>query len=75
MRRIEVGVVYLADQIDKYLSMRWGIESLFSDFKSRGFGITKTQLKYSKRIEKLILLLFIATYWAVSTDLYAKHHD
>jgi len=56
-------------------SMRWGIEALFSDFKSRGFGITKTQLKCPKRIEKLILLLSIATYWAVSTGLYAKHHD
>jgi hypothetical protein len=27
--------------------MRWGIECLFSDFKSRGFGITKTHLKHS----------------------------
>ena len=55
--------------------MRWGIEALFSDFKSRGFGITKTQLECPKRIEKLILLLSIATYWAVSTGLYAKHRE
>ena len=49
--------------------MRWGIESLFSDLKSRGFGITKTQLKHPDRIERLMLVLAIATYWAVSTGM------
>jgi Transposase DDE domain len=47
--------------------MRWGIEPLFSDFKSRGFGITKTQLRHPDRIERLILVLTIALYWAAST--------
>jgi len=49
--------------------MRWGIECLFSDFKSRGFGITKTHLKQAARIERLILILTIALYWAVSTGM------
>lgn len=49
--------------------MRWGIECLFSDFKSRGFGITKTHLKQPARIERLILILTIALYWAVSTGM------
>lgn len=49
--------------------MRWGIESLFSDLKSRGFGITKTKLKHPDRIERLMLVLAIATYWAVSTGM------
>ncbi len=49
--------------------MRWGIEALFSDFKSRGFGIQQTQLKTADRIERLILLLTIAFYWATSTGL------
>ena len=49
--------------------MRWGIECLFSDFKSRGFGITKTHLKHAARIERLILILTIALYWAVSTGM------
>jgi len=40
--------------------MRWGIEPMFSDFKSRGFGITKTQLQHAERIERLILVLTIA---------------
>jgi hypothetical protein len=46
--------------------MRWGIECMFSDFKSRGFGITKTHLRHPDRIERLILILSIALYWAVS---------
>jgi hypothetical protein len=49
--------------------MRWGIEPMFSDFKSRGFGITKTQLKHADRIERLILVLTIALYWAASTGM------
>jgi Transposase DDE domain len=49
--------------------MRWGIEGMFSDFKSRGFGITKTQLQHAGRIERLILVLTIALYWAVSTGM------
>jgi len=49
--------------------MRWGIECMFSDFKTRGFGITKTQLKHAYRIERLILILTIALYWAVSTGM------
>ncbi len=49
--------------------MRWGIESMFSDMKSRGFCITKTQLKHPDRIERLILVLTIAIYWAVSTGM------
>jgi len=49
--------------------MRWGIECMFSDFKSRGFGITKTQLQHADRIERLILVLTIALYWAASTGM------
>jgi hypothetical protein len=36
---------------------RWGIEPMFSDFKSRGFGIEDTQLRYADRLDKLILVL------------------
>jgi len=49
--------------------MRWGIECMFSDLKSRGFCITKTQLKHEDRIERLLLVLTIAIYWAVSTGI------
>ena len=52
--------------------MRWGIEALFSDMKSRGFGVTETRLKDPDRIERLLLVLAIATYWAVSTGMQLK---
>jgi hypothetical protein len=52
--------------------MRWGSEPLFSDFKSRGFGITKTQLKHPDRIERLILVLTIALYGAASAGMQPK---
>lgn len=54
--------------------MRWGIEALFSDMKTRGFGITKTQLKEAARIERLMLILALATYWAVSTGMAPAEH-
>ena len=100
--------------------MRWGIEALFSDMKTKGFGITKTQLKEATRIgnawttqlgdfshfvefqsiqlirkikgpkkisrklaeselsrhsiERLMLILALATYWAVSTGMAPTEH-
>lgn len=52
--------------------LRWGIECLFSDFKSRGFSITKTHLSHEDRMERLILILTIALFWAVSTGMHPK---
>jgi hypothetical protein len=49
--------------------MRWGIECMFSDFKSRGFSIVDTHLKHEDRIERLILIATIALYWAVSVGI------
>ena len=54
--------------------MRWGIEALFSDLKSRGFMVTKTQLRHPDRIERLILALTIALYWAVSVGMEPPEH-
>ena len=54
---------------------RWGIEPMFSDFKSRGFGIEDTQLRYADRLDRLILIMSLALYSAVSTGLWdAVHH-
>lgn len=47
--------------------MRWGIEAMFSDFKTRGFGIAQSQIKKPDRLERLILVMAIAMYWAVSS--------
>lgn len=48
---------------------RWGIEPLFSDFKSRGFGLEQTRLRYPDRLARLILVMALALYWAVSTGM------
>jgi hypothetical protein len=49
---------------------RWGIEPMFSDFKSRGFGIQQTHIHYPDRVERLILVMALALYWAVSIGMW-----
>jgi hypothetical protein len=51
-------------------SERWGIEPMFSDFKSRGFGIEHTHIHYPDRLSRLILVMALALYWAVSTGMW-----
>jgi hypothetical protein len=54
---------------------RWGIEPMFSDFKSRGFGVEDTHIHYPERLSRLILVMALALHWAVSTGLWdARHH-
>lgn len=55
-------------------SERWGIEPMFSDFKSRGFGIDNTQLRYPDRLARLILVMALALYSAVSTGQWDEVH-
>jgi hypothetical protein len=70
----EAWIIAMAGTPSKYTTLdyglRWGIEAMFSDFKSRGFGITQTQLKSSDRMERLVLVMTIALYWAVSTGMW-----
>ena len=51
-------------------SGRWGIEPMFSDFKSRGFGVENTQIQYPDRLARLMLVMALALYSAVSTGLW-----
>jgi hypothetical protein len=46
---------------------RWAIEPMFSDFKSRGFGLEDTQLRYPERLARRVLVLTLAMYWCVET--------
>jgi hypothetical protein len=50
--------------------LRWGIEALLSDTKTRGFNLEDSQLRRADRIERLILILALALYWAVSTGMW-----
>lgn len=40
--------------------MRWGVEAMFSDFKSRGFHVTESKLRHAKRLENLIFIIALA---------------
>lgn len=46
---------------------RWGIEPMFADFKSRGFGLEQSQLRAPDRLARLLLVMSLALYFAVST--------
>lgn len=48
-------------------SARWAIEPMFSDFKSRGFGVEDTQIQHPDRLARLLLVMALALYAAVST--------
>jgi len=54
--------------------LRWGIEAMFSDFKSRGFGLEDSQLQRTDRMDRLILVMSLALYWAVSTGMWASEN-
>lgn len=47
--------------------LRWGIEPMFSDFKSRGFGLEETQMQRPDRLDRLLLIMVLAMYWCVLT--------
>jgi Transposase DDE domain len=53
--------------------LRWGIENMFSDFKSRGFGLMQSHIQRPDRLDRLILVMAIALYWAVSCGMFAEH--
>ncbi len=55
--------------------MRWGIESMFSDLKSRGFGLMNSKIQRHERLEKLILVMTIATHWAISSGIHIKQKE
>jgi hypothetical protein len=50
---------------------RWPIEPMFSDFKSRGFGLEETHLQDPDRLDRLVLIMALAMHWCVA----AGRHD
>jgi hypothetical protein len=55
--------------------LRWGIEAMFSDFKTRGFGLEDSQLQHPDRLARLILVMALALHWAVSTGMWETAHQ
>ena len=66
----EAPTVYRASDY----GLRWGIEAMFPDFKSRGFGLEDSHLQRSDRMSRLILVMALALFWAVSTGMWASVH-
>jgi len=53
---------------------RWGIEPMFSDFKTRGFGLEDTHLQAPERLDCLLLIMALAMSWCVSTGRHDAVH-
>ncbi len=47
-------------------------EEAISDLKSRGFGLMQSQIQKPDRLERLILIMSLALYWAVSCGMFAE---
>jgi Transposase DDE domain len=50
--------------------LRWGIEAMFSDYKTRGFNLEESRIERTDRLDRLVLVLSLALYWAVSTGMW-----
>jgi hypothetical protein len=50
------------------------IEAMFSDFKSRGFGLEDSQIRHPDRLARLLLVMALALHWAVSTGMWEAAH-
>jgi len=74
----EPWIIAMSKSADYYKTldygMRWSIEAMFSDFKSRGFGLENTQMRYSERLSRLILVMSLAIYIAVATGLWEEEN-
>ncbi len=75
----EPWIIAVAERPTSYkaldYTLRWGIEALFSDLKSRGFNIEDSQLRLVDRIERLLLVVALAVHWAVSTGMWDARHN
>lgn len=59
-----------AEDVLKAYGLRWGIETLFGIFKTRGFCLESTHFTDGERLSKLFALLTLALCWALRTGLW-----
>ena len=43
---------------------------MFSDYKTRGFNLEDSQIERTDRLDRLVMVLSLALYWAVSTGMW-----
>lgn len=65
-----VATAHAPDTAIADYAMRWGIETLFGCFKTRGFCLESTHLQSSERLSKLLALLTLALCWAFASGLW-----
>jgi hypothetical protein len=53
---------------------RWGIETLFGMFKTRGFCLESTHFTDSERLSKLLALMSLALCWAIKMGEWLHQH-
>ena len=53
---------------------RWGIETLFGMFKTRGFCLESTHFQAPQRLSKLIALMSLALCWAIKVGQWLHSH-
>jgi hypothetical protein len=57
-----------------YNQSAWGDvfrgQGQFSDYKTRGFNLEDSQIERTDRLDRLVLVLSLALYWAVSTGMW-----
>ncbi|MEM9276736.1 MAG: IS4 family transposase [Cyanobacteria bacterium P01_F01_bin.143] len=56
-------------------AQRWGIETLFGIFKTRGFCLESTHFTDVQRLSKLLALMSIALCWAIKTGEWLHQHQ
>lgn len=54
---------------------RWGIETLFGMFKTRGFCLESTHFNNSERLNKLLALMTLALCWATKIGEWLHQHQ
>ncbi len=56
-------------------AQRWGIETLFGMFKTRGFCLESTHFTDAKRLSKLLALMSLAMCWAMKMGQWLHSHS
>ena len=55
-------------------AQRWGIETLFGMFKTRGFCLESTHVVCGERLSKLLALMSLALCWAIKVGEWRQEH-
>ena len=58
-----------------WYAKRFKIETMFSDFKSRGFNLSKSHVSQPERVARLLIAVCIAYIWVVYLGTLARKED